>query len=359
MRFLLPLCLVLLATPAWGQETIRVPGGVPCTVSRPAKGDTRLKCGDMEVGLRDNPDGSRDHLRRGRGWKGLGIVKTWKVERRTRPEDFPPDADPVRVSLPVSSVGDVPVPDGTTIVQRVGIFWTPEAESRQGGLAAMQAHVALLVAITNEGYANSAVDQRIELAVAHRVEYVETTPSQDLSRLRSTTDGIMDEVHALRDLHGADIVTLLGVGWAGQGYCGLANLMGGNNVAFASTAFGIVDLTCGAGNLSYPHEVGHNQGLHHDPPTVCGQPTCNGHAFGHGFGSGRTIEAYPSAGGSRLRYFSNPSVLHNGNPTGIANQRDNARRLREWGATVAAFRPDPQASGAPPSAVTRVQAIQE
>lgn len=41
--------------------------------------------------------------------------------------------------------------------------------------------------------------------------------------------------------------------------------------------------------------------------------------------------------GSRVLFFSNPDVAWDGQPTGLAGARDNARRIWETRATVAAF----------------------
>ena len=49
------------------------------------------------------------------------------------------------------------------------------------------------------------------------VQYTESgNMGTDLSRLTSTFDGIMDEVHVLRDTHGADLVMLI---TDGRDYC--------------------------------------------------------------------------------------------------------------------------------------------
>ena len=81
------------------------------------------------------------------------------------------------------------------------------------------------------------------------------------------TDGAMDEVHALRDTHGADLVALLGVY---SDACGLAFLMANVSPGFASTGFSVTAWSCAVGNLSFPHELGHNMGLHHDQANAGG-----------------------------------------------------------------------------------------
>ena len=100
-----------------------------------------------------------------------------------------------------------------------------------------------------------------EKSIAETVSSIST----DLSRLVEEADGYVDEVHTLRDRYGSDIVTLLGAGYADGGACGIGYLMSSVSTSFARHAFNVVDQSCAAGHLSYAHEVGHNQGLQHDP----------------------------------------------------------------------------------------------
>ena len=64
------------------------------------------------------------------------------------------------------------------------------------------------------------------------------------------SDGHMDDVHALRDRVGADLVHLI-VGRSDN--CG---------AAYVGSAFGITLRRCGGD--TFTHELGHNMGLHHD-----------------------------------------------------------------------------------------------
>ncbi len=86
--------------------------------------------------------------------------------------------------------------------------------------------------------------------------------STDLSRLRATNDGYMDELHSLRDSYGADLVSLIENEPA---YCGYAYRMTSLSTSFASSAFSVVHHSCATGYYSFAHEIGHNQGAHHDP----------------------------------------------------------------------------------------------
>ncbi len=134
----------------------------------------------------------------------------------------------------------------------VAVVYTSAARDAAGGVAAMEAEIDLMVAETNQAYETSRVHHRLRLVDTSEVSYVETGDSSlDLDRLRDPSDGRLDEVHALRDRVGADLVHLI-VGDAGE-ICGRA---------FRPGAFGLSRRDCGA--LTFAHELGHNMGLRHD-----------------------------------------------------------------------------------------------
>ena len=147
--------------------------------------------------------------------------------------------------------------------------------------------------------------------------------SADLDWLDSDAD-----VAALRDSYAADMVSLI-VENGGSG-CGIGYVMRSPGPSFEAFAFQVTDRGCAVGNLTYAHEHGHNMGFEHDPangpsPTVASYPWSFGHFVN---GSYRTVMSYSnqcSQGCTRVPHFSNPDVLHNGVPTGIDNERDNAR----------------------------------
>ncbi|NNM27584.1 MAG: hypothetical protein HKO59_16670 [Phycisphaerales bacterium] len=234
---------------------------------------------------------------------------------------------------------DGPCDDGSII--DVLIAYTPAARTSAGGIAAIEAEAVLSIAASNDAYANSDVAQRLRLVHLLEVSYTESTGnySQHLSRLRSTTDGIMDNLHSLRDSYGADMVSL----FVNDGqYCGLAYLMSTPGAYFEANAFSVVTWTCAAGYYSFAHELGHNMGLCHDHDNCSGgaYPYSYGHRFYAGAGQYRTVMAY--APGLRIQWFSNPDVLYGGTATGVPGTgptaADNARSMDETALTVANFR---------------------
>ena len=114
---------------------------------------------------------------------------------------------------------------------------------------------------TNTGYGNSGVIQRLHLAGTVELSYTESNISTDLNRVTNTSDGFMDTIHSLRNSSYADMVVLIGEGYASlEGACGVAWLMGGNNPAFATNAFAVVDRTLRDGLLQLRSRDGPQHG---------------------------------------------------------------------------------------------------
>ena len=206
----------------------------------------------------------------------------------------------------------------------VAVVYTPAAREAAGGVDAIEAEIDLLVAETNQAYETSQVDHRVRLVDTSEVTYVESGDSSlDLARLLEPSDGHLDEVHALRDEVGADLVHLI-VGEA-DGICGRAYRPG---------VFGLTVSGCGA--FTFAHELGHNMGLRHDRHQVhYNQGGVRSHpAYGYvnqraldaGAPASKrwfTIMAYPTqcadAGIScgRLSAFSSPRLQADGDRLGV------------------------------------------
>lgn len=193
----------------------------------------------------------------------------------------------------------------------------------------------LAISETNTGYTNSGVDISMQLAGVYTTSYVESSSfNTDLTRFRGTTDGYMDNIHALRNTNAADVVVLV-INNASS--CGLASAIG----ASATTAFAAAHYSCATGYYSFGHEIGHLQSARHDPAN---DPTTTPYAYGHGYqypaGGWRTIMAYAcsSATCNRINYWSNPAKLRSGVPMGTTSASHNQRVLNNTKATIAAFR---------------------
>ena len=295
------------------------------------------------------------------------------VMRQIDAAALPPDhnALPARVAtralpmiakdlIPTEAVVNTAVDDGSLI--DVMVVYTPAARISQGGAAAMNSLINLGVAETNNAYANSQVAQRVRLVYTGEVNYAEVNFSTDLARLQGTTGGFMDDVHRLRDLYGADLVSL----WGNySGACGLSNLMLDESASFASQGFSVVDRNCATSNFSFGHELGHNMGLQHDvfdgnsgtTVTPEGSTITVPINYAHGyvdlsnrFRSVMAISAQcdaqvPAISCPRIPYFSNPNVYYSSATTGNTNAQE-FKALNDTRETTANFRTSVNLSGA-------------
>ena len=227
-------------------------------------------------------------------------------------------------------------------VINVALFYTPSVRLAQGSAAVVEALIDLLIAETNQAYAESGVRMRLSLAAAHEVSYVEAdSHGADLRNFQVGDDGMMDEVHAIRSSVGADIMHLL-VDLTDGGtqflpVCGLAYLLPFNGLYRSEFAFGLSDHLCGT--LAFAHELGHNMGLEHDRyasfPSKGRFPYGFGYVNQRAFEDGapmsarwRTIMAYslqceeasltiPDFNCRAVLRFSNPRQTYDGDPLGV------------------------------------------
>lgn len=245
------------------------------------------------------------------------------------------------------SVGDEPLPvvemgEGSTLADtrptpiRVLVVATRAAVEAYGG--DLQPVAQLAVAETNQGYANSRIGVRLQLAGFETTEYAQTGIFQiDLTRFRGTRDGYMDDIHRRRDAVAADVAILLTDEPVGE--CGQASGIGST----PATAFAAVAWSCATGLYSFAHEIGHLQGARHD---VQMDPAQRPYPYGHGYryepNSGaawRTIMAYDCARACpRVNYWSNPDVSYRGISMGIPEVADNHRVLMQTWPIIAGFR---------------------
>jgi hypothetical protein len=258
---------------------------------------------------------------------------------------FPPDGEPIPVYLPAGrTVPDfgMTAPDNGSIFD-VMVVYTPAARATAGGTTAMNALINLAVVETNTAYARSGVFPRLRLVHAEEVAYTESTSfSEDFTRLTNPSDGFIDNVHALRNTYGADMVSLFR---APGSLCGIAWLMTTQSNAFEAFAFSVVAVNCATGNYTFGHELGHNMGLQHDRADA---PADGVFPFSHGYvdipHNFRDIMGTQTSCVTcvRIQNFSNPNVTFNGFPTGVPQgspqSADAAASLNATAFTVANWR---------------------
>ena len=226
---------------------------------------------------------------------------------------------------------------------RVLVMYTPEALALSSD---MTNKVYQDINNGNTSFKNSGINVRFELAYVGPTEDSESSYdfSTLLSKFRSTDDGFADEVHSIRERYAADVCVLLVYQ---NELCGKARLN-----ADKSTAFAVVraSLEC-ATKYTFTHEIGHNAGCRHDTLVDSSTtPYKYAHGYVHYTGtsstSWRTMMAYGDAcnGGShcqRIKYWSNPDVSYNGNPTGDETWSNNAKVWENNATNVSTFNIDP------------------
>ena len=234
----------------------------------------------------------------------------------------------------------------------VMVAYTPAARA-----AAVNIDTFIQFAIDNAHriYRNSGIGFRLRLVHKHQVSYTEhPNMGMDLDRL-TDVDGMMDEVHSLRDRYGADLIALI-VGRSRDGTCGIAwvpDFGAGPDLDWSEQGFSVTAHNCETATLhTFAHELGHNLGAHHDPDNTCESPPCRldpPPTFPYRYGRCNTDEGWHtvmSYGRSRTRgdcgreieYFSSPILNFRGTPTGDAARRDNRRVLLETARRVANYR---------------------
>lgn len=225
------------------------------------------------------------------------------------------------------------------------IAYTAIARAAAGSTAAIEAECQLAVDTANQTYANSQINTRLRLVHTVEVTYDEVgTLPEHLARLQSPNDGIMDNVHTLRNDYGADMVSLLVQDDDGGTLCGWGYVMQTLSNSFESSAFSVVNRGCASSNFSLAHELGHNMGCDHDRENTTGGGLYS-YSYGWRFtGSDmvqyRSVMAY--APGTRVGYFSNPNVTFKGAATGVAigqpNESSNAQTINNSAFTDANWR---------------------
>lgn len=197
----------------------------------------------------------------------------------------------------------------------------------------------------NEILSDSCASFRYRVVHIEPVVYAETGNFlTDLGCLYSWVDGCLDNLHTLRDTHGADLIQLA---LYQNSACGIART---NSIGSFDTvnAVSVVGTLCGADTMA--HEFAHNLGIMHDRYQFGLSLSETSVPYGTGFGfvdlknKLYTVMSYPdhcNALGitcSRTFQFSNPGFYQNGTALGITSKVDAVSQMNENFGYVAAFR---------------------
>ena len=221
---------------------------------------------------------------------------------------------------------------GEDVVIDVIVAYTPKVATHYADVR--RELVDLSIVEANDSFRRSSIGNvKLRLVHAYQTDYAEEGAHFDhVWRFADKGDGYMEEIHALRDKHRADVAVLIVDDPSG---CGLATRV----YADADDAFAVVHHECAAATYSLAHEIGHIIGARHD---LALDKTMTPFAYGHGYVNGvkwRDIMSYKdSCGGCpRLPVWSSPHVTVDGEVAGTP-ELDNARVIAEQAPRVAAFR---------------------
>jgi hypothetical protein len=282
---------------------------------------------------------------------GKGVHRLAQVD----PSRYSEEGEPGEPKVEAQPEEDACATDPPTDIDILAVY-TQDARAAAGGTDAMEVEILTAVEETNQSYINSNVTQRLNLVHMAEVTYTETGNSvTDRDALQNTSDGVLDNVHSLRDTYGADLVIMI---TAALDKCGRAYIMETVSAAFATYAFAVVRRNCSVGIFSFGHELAHIMSARHDWPAdaVNNLP----YAFNHGH-----YEATPADpnvdpwgtimtgnapcpgtyGCTRVQYWSNPYIDYPPggaatDPMGVAtgdHQTDNHQTLNNTALTVANF----------------------
>ena len=243
------------------------------------------------------------------------------------------------------------------------VVWTKEAECRYAGKGwpctvdssttkGMRGLIDLAIEETNAAYELSGVDTQLRLVYAYQhPTYEESRDGGHIRHLSNGNDGEMDDVHDLRALYGADLVSMVA---NVPRFCGVAY----TGPHRANLLYSVLRYSCLKGGFVMAHELGHNVrwlrsgterrglspgfppllrqlGVKHDRGT---QNQCNAKEYNYGYrdpdAEFRTIMAYgcrkdqcdnmPKNGCPQIQRFSSSSGRYNGKKVG--NDETNAVR---------------------------------
>ncbi|MEM1179043.1 MAG: zinc-dependent metalloprotease family protein [Acidobacteriota bacterium] len=231
-------------------------------------------------------------------------------------------------------------------IQDLLVVYTAGARSAVGGQVAIENLIDLGVTETNLSYETSGIHHRLRLVHTQLTDYDEmSVPGCPRDLLQSPDDGVMDEVHLVRERYAADLVKLI----ADVNGCGRAFIMNDISTAHAEFAFCFTDHFCVSPGYTFQHELGHIQaGRHQRTAPQPDSPFNFNFGFTDPVNRFRTIMAAGDNecpdGCPRRLAWSNPDVLDDetGTPMGIPESdplpADNRKTLNETAWVVANFR---------------------
>lgn len=248
------------------------------------------------------------------------------------------------------------------------LLYTPSAASwASANEGTINNTISLLMSNAQLALDNSNTQLTVQLVHSEQISYTELNNEDDLYNLTDPGDGIIDNVHTLRNTYCADVVVLLeNIDFTGGLGFLLTDPTGDPDYAFSLTRVQQASWT-----YTTIHEIGHNMGCHHHiSQSVQPGPGINSYSAGWRWGNSTTkycsVMTYEDGSyfpdgidAERVALFSNPSLQDHGYPAGDSVDGDNARTIRELKSIIADYRsgcacipPSTQASSFTSSAIT-------
>lgn len=226
-----------------------------------------------------------------------------------------------------------PKSNGNCPVKVLALF-TPNGNN---AVANIENTINLSIAQTNQALKNSQVsecDLELILVDVQEIQFAEGYYiPEDLDLLIGNTT-----VQALRDAAHADIVVIYTDGAYG-GVIGRAGRLHLN----ADSAMCVVEAAEAITEFNTAHEIAHLFGCRHQPEDDPTGPFEHAHEFKTGcwpFRKRKNTVVFSVATGRTIQHYSNPNVLFKNKPTGVIDERENWRKLKESACIVANFRDD-------------------
>jgi|AntRauTorcE11897_2_1112592.scaffolds.fasta_scaffold00181_15 hypothetical protein len=221
------------------------------------------------------------------------------------------------------------------------------AQSNQSYYGDIEGVIAQAMNLSQAALDNSNLGIELRLVHYYKTDYTddetETTSNTHLERLRTGSDGHMDNVHSLRDDYGADVVAMLahvndtgGLGYVMNSSAGRPDL-----------AFNLDRVQQVAASYTLIHEIGHNMGSAHSRTQNSSPASITGGVFHYSVGyqdftnNNHTVMAYSQGGLQQAPLFSSPDLMWQGDPLGTNDPitpENNARSLAEVKRIVANYK---------------------
>lgn len=219
------------------------------------------------------------------------------------------------------------------------VLYTQRAINYEGSTGNILLNAESSINLTNEILNNSDVKEnelKIELVAVQPLEGFSETSDIDAD-LDSLINN--EQANILRDSFNADIVVLfVNRTYIEDGYLYYGAAYRGPNI---DSAFAIVHVQTSTSKHTFPHEIGHLFGANHEPAETTNY---TGFAHGYSFKTGflfftkTHVTTMHSIKGNQIKHYSNPDVKYKRKKTGVKDNNDNARQIRNTACTVAQFR---------------------